>query len=135
MSSFSSAEPECHFITLAEILSDYEGSLSRYIEKTAARNIIITMQVDMSVAGAKAKHYGAALAISHDYEDAEELLNLARQSMPKKMPLAFGWVPANLYGTDEFGIFIEQGTLGDMLANGLIDDMIQSAKVEEAVAT
>ena len=134
MSSFSSAEPECHFITLAEILSDYDGALSRYRKETAARNIIITMQVEMSVAGAKAKQYGAALCVSHDYDDAEELVTLARQAFPKNMPFAFGWVPANLYGTDEFGIFIEQGTLGDMLANGLIDDMIQSAKVEEAVA-
>ena len=126
-------EAECHFVTIAEILEEYDGALSQYMAQQKARNVIITTIVDMSVNGASPKPHGAALAVSHDYDDAEEFITLARQFFPKSVPFAFGWVPANLYGSDKFGIFIEQGELGDLLANGMIDDIIQTAAVEEAV--
>lgn len=124
---------ECHFVTVTEILEEYDGVLSRYMAQQKARNVIITTLVDMSVKGAPVKPHGAALAVSYDYGDAEEFMTLARQFFPKSVPYAFGWVPANLYGSDKFGIFIEQGDLGELLANGMIDDIIQSVGVEEAV--
>ena len=124
---------EIFFITIGEILAEYDGQLSAYIARNQARNMIVTMEVEMSVKGAKPRLHAAALAITHDYEDTEELMAMARQCFPKKRPFAFGWVPANLYGTDRFGIFIEQGDLGELLANGLIDDIIQTVGVEQAV--
>ena len=133
MTDISAQTPDCHFVTVAEILSDHKGSFADYVAATSARNVIITMEVAMSVAGKSARRYGAALAVSHDFSDADELSNLARQLFHKKTPFAFGWVPANFYGTDKFGIFIEQGDLGELLANGLIDDIIQSVDVEGAI--
>lgn len=133
MTDFKMAAPECHFITVAEMRADYKGQLSRYFQDTGARNVIVTMEVEMSVGKAAPQTYAAALAISHDYADPEELMSLSSTAFVKSKPFAFGWVPADLYGTDKFGIFIEQGSLGDKLANGLIDDIIQTIAVEEAI--
>lgn len=126
--------PETHFVTVGEILDDYQGSLSAYLADVKARNVIITMDVKMSVGGARPSPHSAALAVTNDFEDAEELMTMARQAFPKKHPFAFGWVPANLFGTKNFGIFVEQGDVGELLANGLIDDIIQTVGVEAAVA-
>ena len=133
MTNFNDDAPDCHIITIAEILDEHDGKLSSFMKKTGARNVIVTMQVEMSVGGGKPKKHGAALGVTYDYPDADELLTMTQQFFPKKVPYAFGWVPANLYGSDKFGIFIEQGQLGDKLANGLIDDIIQTIKVEDAV--
>ena len=134
MTDFDSQAPHCHFVTVAEVIEQHEGLLSAYMSAHEARNVIITMQVEMSVGGGKPKAHAAALAVSHDYDDAEELMTMAKHCFPKAMPFAFGWVPANKFGTEHFGIFIEQGDLGDLLANGLIDDIIQTVNVEQAVA-
>ena len=133
MTDLDMSGPQCHFVTVAEILDNHQGRLSAYMAASGVRNVIITMEVEMSVAGASAKRHGSALAVSHDYPDAEELLTMAKQCFGKKTPFAFGWVPANLYGTDKFGIFIEAGELGELLANGLVDDIIQTVQVEQAV--
>ena len=133
MTNFNDDAPDCHIITIAEILDEHDGTLSSFMKKTGARNVIVTMQVEMSVGGGKPKKHGAALGVTYDYADADELLTMTQQFFPKKVPYAFGWVPANLYGSDKFGIFIEQGQLGDKLANGLIDDIIQTINVEDAV--
>lgn len=134
MTDFDTQVPDCHFITVAEIRDEYEGSLAAYLAKTGARNVIITMEVRMSVSGGAPRPHSAALAVSHDYSDSEELITMARQFFPKNSPFAFGWVPANLYGTEKFGIFVDQGEVGELLANGLIDEIIQSVGVEQAVA-
>ena len=133
MTDLDSQAPHCHFVTVAEIIAQHDGMLSAYMAAHEARNVIITMQVEMSVAGGKPKCHAAALAVSHDYDDAEELMTMAKQCFTKSMPFAFGWVPANKFGTEQFGIFIEQGDVGELLANGLIDDIIQTVQVEQAV--
>ena len=133
MTDYKMAAPECHFITVAEMRADYDSQLSRYFKETGARNVIVSMEVEMSVGNAAPQSYAAALAISYDYGDVDELISLSSSIFGKSKPFAFGWVPADLYGTDKFGIFIEQGSLGDKLANGLIDDIIQTIQVEEAV--
>lgn len=125
--------PEMFFVTVSELLAEYDGQLSAYIASNQARNVMITMAVEMSVKGGKPRSHAAALAVTHDYDDADELMAMAQQCFSKKHPLAFGWVPANFYGTDRFGIFIEQGDVGELLANGLIDDIIQTVGVEQAV--
>ena len=134
MTKVPTPHADCHFVTVTELINDYNASLSRYLAATSARNVIISMEVEMTVAGKAPRPYGAALAVTYDFSDAEEVSDLARQIFHKKVDFAFGWVPANLYGTDEFGIFVEQGALGEYLANGLIDDVIQSVGVEQAVA-
>ena len=136
MTDFDMADtssPDCFVITLAEMRADYHGKLAQFLKTSGARNVIITMQADIKIGGKAAKPYGAALAVTYDYAEAVELMTLAKQAFDAARPFAFGWVPADLYGTDKFGIFIEQGTLGDKLANGLIDDIIVTLEVEEAV--
>ena len=135
MTELDLSSPQCHIVTVTELIDSYDGQLSAYLAAQTVRNVIITMQVDMSVAGAKAKTHAAALAVSYEYDEPEGLMTMAKQCFDKKIPFAFGWVPANLYGTDKFGIFIEAGDVGELLANGLIDDIIQTVNVEQAVTS
>ena len=135
MTDIKDTTPDCHIITVAEMRADHRGNLSDYMADTGAKKIIITMEVKVTVGGGNPKTYGAALGVSYDYDNADELLTMTQQLFKKHVPYAFGWVPAHLYGTDEFGIFIEQGQLGDKLANGLIDDIIQTIQVEAAVTS
>lgn len=133
MTKEQTPQADCHFVTVTEIRTDYDGSLAAYLAATSARNVMISMEVAMSVGGSAPRTYGAVLAVTYDFADSEALSDMASQIFPQKMDFAFGWVPANLYGSDKFGIFIEQGNLGELLANGLIDEVIQSAGVEQAV--
>lgn len=133
IAQFEDMADDCHFVTLTEIVDEYDGQLASYMAAIEARNIVVTMQVDMAVGKAKAKPHAAAVAVTYDVKDPEDIAAQAKQFFPASIPFAFGWVPANLYGTDDFGIFVEQGTMGEKLANGMIDDMIQSAHIEAAV--
>ena len=133
MTDFTDTKPEIYFVTLAEIIDDYKGNLSAYITAMSARNIIITMQADVAIGKAKPRPHAVALAVTVDKVDPEDLAAQAQHFFDKKLPFAFGWVPADTYGSDDFGIFIEQGEMGDLLANGMIDEIVQSAQVEKAV--
>ena len=135
MTDFEDTTADCHFVTLVEIVDEYDGQLATYMAAIQARNIVVTMQVDMAVGKARPKPHAAAVAVTYDIKDPEDIAAQAKQFFPESVPFAFGWVPANLYGTDAFGIFVEQGAMGEKLANGMIDDMIQSAHIEAAVTS
>ena len=89
------------------------------------------MQVDMVVGKAPSKTYGAAVAVSHDLDDPEEVMASLSLFSPKKCLLPLEQMPAHLYGSDDFGIFIEAGELGEKLANGMVDEIIAAANIED----
>ena len=53
MTDFEDTAADCHFVTLAEIVDDYDGQLASYMAAIKARNIVVTMQVDMAVGNAR----------------------------------------------------------------------------------
>ena len=133
--SIKDTKIDCHFVTIGEIVEDYDSQLALFMKRHETKNVVITMQVDMVVGSEASKTYGAAVAVSYDLNDPEEIMSQLKPIFTKKVPFAFGWVPAHLYGSDDFGIFIEAGNLGEKLANGMVDEIIHAAHIEAAVTS
>ena len=133
--SVKDTKVDYHYVTIGEIVEEYDSQLAIFMKHHKTKNVVITMQVDMVVGNAPSKTYGAAVAVSHGLDDPEEVMVQLKPVFTKKAPFAFGWIPAHLYGSDDFGIFIEPGQLGEKLANGMVDEIIAAAHIEEAVTT
>jgi hypothetical protein len=43
-------------------------------------------------------------------------------------------VPADRFGSDDFGIYIDDIGVGEQLQNGLVAEVIEQARIEQAVA-
>ena len=43
-------------------------------------------------------------------------------------------MPAHLFGKEDFGIYIDDIGVGNNLQNGLVAEIIEKAKIEEAVS-
>jgi hypothetical protein len=57
----------------------------------------------------------------------------ARSLADENQTLLFSWVPAHLFGSDEFSIYIESSEFGELLVNGIVGEIIREANIEEAV--
>ena len=133
--SIKDTKIDCHFVTIGEIVEDYDGRIALFMKRHKTKNIVITMQVDMVVGNEASKTYGAAVAVTYDLENPDEVISQLKPIFTNKVPFAFGWVPAHLYGSDDFGIFIEAGNLGEKLANGMVDEIVHAANIEAAVTS
>ena len=45
----------------------------------------------------------------------------------------FALVPDNLFGGDDFGIFIDEVPIGEVLKNSLVNEVIEQAAIEATV--
>ena len=123
-----------HFVPLSVIMSDYGGNLAAYIEATGSRDNVITMPVEMEVAGVKGRKFMTAVAVTWNFDSAEALQDAALADCPHGHDCVFAWVPANRFGSDDFGIYIEDIGAGEQLQNGLVAEIIEQARIEQAVA-
>jgi hypothetical protein len=123
-----------HFVPLAVIMSDYEGSLAAYIDATGSRDNVITMQVEMEVAGVKGRKFMTAVAVTWNFDSAEALQDAAAEECPSGHDCVFAWVPADRFGGDDFAIYIDDIGVGEQLQNGLVAEIIEQAGIEAAVA-
>jgi hypothetical protein len=123
-----------HFVPLAAIMSDYGGSLAGYIRATGSHDNVITMEVEMEVAGVKGRKFMAAVAVTRNFDSAEALQDAAAAECPPGHDCVFAWVPADRFGSEDFGIYIEDIGVGEQLQNGLVAEIIEQAGVEQAVA-
>jgi hypothetical protein len=123
-----------HFVPLEVIMSDYGSSLAAYITATGSRDNVITMQVEMEVAGVTGRKFMTAVAVTWNFDSAEALQDAAGEDCPSDHECVFAWIPADRFGGDDFGIYIEDIGVGDQLQNGLVAEIIEQAGIEEAVA-
>ena len=132
--TLSDAPSGAHFVPLAVIMSDYEGDLATYIAATGSRDNVITMQVEMEVAGVSGRKFMVAVAVTWNFDSAEPLQDAAAEECPSDHECVFAWVPADRFGSDDFGIYIDDIGVGDQLQNGLVGEVIERAGIEQAVA-
>jgi hypothetical protein len=123
-----------HFVPLAAILADYGGEIGAYIRGTGSRDNVVTMPVEMEVAGKGGRMFFVAVAVTWNFDSAEPLQDAAAEECPKGHECLFAWVPAHLFGKEDFGIYINDIGVGDNLQNGLVAEIIGKAKIEEAVS-
>lgn len=123
-----------HFVPLAAILANYGGEIGAYIRGTGSRDNVVTMPVEMEVAGKGGRMFFVAVAVTWNFDSAEPLQDAAAEECPKGHECLFAWVPAHLFGKEDFGIYINDIGVGDNLQNGLVAEIIGKAKIEEAVS-
>jgi hypothetical protein len=122
-----------HFVPLSTITDSHNGSLEAYMRATGSRDVVITMQVTMEVAGSKGNRFFVALGVTWNFDSSEPLADAAATDCPKAHKCLFGWVPAHRFGQDDFGIYIDDIGVGETLQNGMVAEIIEQAGVEAAV--
>ena len=101
-----------HFVPLAVIIDEYNGVLGQYISATGAGDVVVTMPVTVDVAREGKQKFFVAVAVTTAFDDPEALSDEVERTAPKGHRPVFAWVPANLFGRDDFGIFIDEVPIG-----------------------
>ena len=121
-------------INLSDIRNDFGGSLRRYLEDNKITDVIIIFSADITVKNQDKANFFVSMAITKNFLLPEMIEPFTRSLANENQKFLFSWVPAHLFGTEEFSIFIEYSEFGEFLVNGLIGEIIREANVEDAVA-
>lgn len=121
-------------IALSELRADYGGSLATFFAKEQTEDVLIQFAVEVDVSGKGSQLYEVMLGVTYHYLMAEPVANVAEQlADPDAIPL-FAWVPAHLFGSDEFSVHVSEHDLGENLAHGLIGEVIREAQIEQTLS-
>ena len=124
---------QAHFVPLSAIMNQHAGRLLDYMQEHKARNVVITLKVRIDIAGKRKQPFFVAVGVTFDFETPEALVDEAQRQCPHDHDCLFAWVPAHLYGSEDFGIAIDEIGAGENLQNGLVGEVIDKAAVEQAV--
>ena len=122
-----------HFVPLSAIMDQHSGHLLDYMQEYKARNVVITLKVKIDVSGKKRQSFFVAVGVTFDFETPEALVDEVERQCPNDHVHLFAWVPAHLFGSEDFGIAIDEIGVGENLQNGLVGEVIGKAAVEQAV--
>lgn len=121
-------------ISLEEVMTDYKGKLSALLHRQKQKpNILVTWQVEMEVKKAEKQGFFVSVAVCFTPNQDEEIRDIASQLCPKGTTPIFVFIPAYSFGSRDFGIYIAENNLGEILVNGLVNEVIEQAGIEEAV--
>jgi hypothetical protein len=123
-----------YFVPLANIMEDHGGNLSAAMKTDDLRNCIVTMPIDMDVVKPGVLSFFVGVAVTCDFDSPEALSDEFIRSAPEGHIPIFAWIPANRFGGDAFGIFIDPNDHGETLVNGMIGEVIEQAQIEMTVA-
>jgi hypothetical protein len=124
-----------HFVPLTVIIDEYDGVLGKYISATGASDVVVTMPVTVDVAREGKQKFFVAVAVTTAFDDPEALLDEIERTAPKGHRPVFAWVPANLFGRVDFGVFIDEAPIGEVLKNSLVNEVIEQAAIEATVVS
>jgi hypothetical protein len=121
-------------ISLEEVMKDYKGKLSALMPRQKQKpNVLVTWQVEIEVKKAGRQRFFVSVAVCFTPGQDEEIRDIASQLCPKGTAPIFVFIPAYSFGSKDFGIFIAENNLGENLVNGLVNEVIEQAGIEEAV--
>ncbi|MGB0939119.1 MAG: hypothetical protein ACPGYG_00770 [Candidatus Puniceispirillaceae bacterium] len=121
-------------ISLEEVMTDYKGKLSALLHRQKQKpNILVTWQVEIEVKKAGKQRFFVSVAVCFTPDQDEEIRDIASQLCPKGTTPIFVFIPAYSFGSRDFGIYIAENSLGEILVNGLVNEVIEQAGIEEAV--
>jgi hypothetical protein len=127
--------PHTYFVPLASIMAHHDGNLAAAMKADGLRNCIVTMPIVMDVVKAGAQSFFVGVAVTCDFDSPEALSDECVRNAPDGHVPIFAWIPANRYGRDDFGIFIDPHDYGETLVNGMVGEIIEQAQIEMTVAT
>ena len=122
-----------HFVPLADIMQSHDGALLGYMRDTNADDVVVTMPISVDIANKGVQKFFVTVAVTTQFDSPEPLSDEARRITPKHHETVFAWIPADCYGTDDFGIYIDEVAIGETLKNGLVGEVIDKAAIEAAV--
>ena len=108
-------------------------SVESALREAGAGDVVVTMAVTVDVAREGKQKFFVAVAVTTAFDDPEALADEIGRTAPKGHRPVFAWVPANLYGRDDFGIFIDEVPIGEVLKNSLVNEVIEQATIEATV--
>ena len=121
-------------ISLEEVMTDYKGKLSALLHRQKQKpNILVTWQSEIEVKKAGKQRFFVSVAVCFTPDQDEEIRDIASQLCPKGTTPIFVFIPAYSFGSRDFGIYIAENNLGEILVNGLVNEVIEKAGIEEAV--
>ena len=121
-------------ISLEEVMTDYKGKLSALLHRKKQKpNILVTWQVKIEVKKTGKQRFFVSVAVCFTPDQDEEIRDIASQLCPKGTTPIFVFIPAYSFGSRDFGIYIAENNLGEILVNGLVNEVIEQAGIEEAV--
>ena len=121
-------------ISLEEVMTDYKGKLSALLHRQKQKpNILVTWQVEIEVKKAGKQRFFVSVAVCFTPDQDEEIRDISSQLCPKGTTPIFVFIPAYSFGSKDFGIYIAENNLGEILVNGLVNEVIEQAGIEEAV--
>jgi len=121
-------------ISLEEVMTDYKGKLSALLHRQKQKpNILVTWQVEIEVKKTGKQRFFVSVAVCFTPDQDEEMRDIASQLCPKGTTPIFVFIPAYSFGSRDFGIYIAENNLGEILVNGLVNEVIEQAGIEEAV--
>ena len=109
-------------ISLEEVMTDYKGKLSVLHSKKQKPNILVTWQVKIEVKKTGKQRFFVSVAVCFTPDQDEEIRDIASQLCPKGTTPIFVFIPAYSFGSRDFGIYIAENNLGEILVNGLVND-------------
>ena len=118
---------------LADIMQSHDGALLSYMRDTNASDVVVTMPISVEIANKDVQKFLVTVAVTTQFDSPEPLSDEARRITPKHHQTVFAWIPADCYGTDDFGIYIDEVAIGETLKNGLVGEVIDKAAIEAAV--
>ena len=121
-------------ISLEEVMTDYKGKLSALLHRQKQKpNILVTWQSEIEVKKAGKQRFFVSVAVCFTPDQDEEIRDISSQLCPKGTTPIFVFIPAYSFGSRDFGIYIAENNLGEILVNGLVNEVIEKAGIEEAV--
>lgn len=131
---YKESSSHTYFVPLASIMEHHDGNLLDAMKTNDLRNCIVTMPIEMDVVKAGVQSFFAGVAVTCDFDSPEALSDEFARNAPEGHIPIFAWIPANRYGSDDFGIFIDPNDHGETLVNGMIGEIIEQAQIEKIVA-
>ena len=120
-------------ISLSDIREKFRGSLKSYLSENNLSDVIILFPADIDVKDHGRIRFFAVMAVTTNFSMPELIEPFARSFADENQEPLFSWVPAHLFGSDEFSIHIEPCEFGELLVNGIFGEIIREANIEEAV--
>lgn len=121
-------------IALDEIMADYGGSLDRWMTaQPEISDVFIYWAVSVDVKGRGEQKFFVGVAVCFTDMLAEEAKDQLAQLAGDDADFIFAYIPAWQYGQNDFGIYVEQTTYGDILTNSLVSEVIDKAAVEQTL--
>jgi hypothetical protein len=129
----STNKPACVIVGLDEVMADAPIPLIDIRAAQPDDDILISWQVEMDVKGRGKERYHVCFGLGWSEDSLDALQTISQQICEPEHRSVFGYINVPSYGSDRFAIFVAQTLYGEVLVDGLVNEIVESAAIESAV--